>query len=123
MRAYPVAVRQSLLDAVDAGMSKSDVARRFDVGLATIKRYAAQRREQGHLVPKRPPGRPPLILPAQHGALLALVSSVLTLLLIRSRDFESGAARGAQSLDAAGAAPAEQPSPGPSGQPSPEPSG
>jgi transposase len=75
MRAYPVAVRQSLLDAVDAGMSKSDVARRFDVGLATIKRYAAQRREQGHLVPKRPTGRPPLILPAQHGALLALVVS------------------------------------------------
>jgi hypothetical protein len=44
------------------------------------------------------------------GALLALVSSVLTLLLIRSRDFESGAARGAQSPDAAGAASALQPS-------------
>jgi len=75
MRAYPVAVRQSLLDAVDAGMSKSEVARRFDVGLATIKRYAQQRRERGHLVPKRPPGRTPLIPPEQHGALLALVVS------------------------------------------------
>jgi hypothetical protein len=37
------------------------------------------------------------------GAILTLVSSVLTLLLIRSRDFEVGAARGARVTEEGGA--------------------
>jgi transposase len=51
--------------AVDNGMSKSEAARVFGVGLATIKRYAALRREQGSLTPKPHPGRPPLLSPEQ----------------------------------------------------------
>jgi EmrB/QacA subfamily drug resistance transporter len=44
------------------------------------------------------------------GALLALVSAVLTLVLIRSKDFESGAARGSPRPDAAGPPSTEPPS-------------
>jgi EmrB/QacA subfamily drug resistance transporter len=64
------------------------------------------------------------------GALLALVSAALTLVLIRSKDFESGAARGGPGSDAAGPPSAEppatagQPASGPpatAGQPATEP--
>jgi EmrB/QacA subfamily drug resistance transporter len=57
------------------------------------------------------------------GALLSLVAAVLTLVLIRSKDFESGAARGGPPPDASGAPPAtaDEPStadhPGPAGEP------
>ncbi len=78
MKAHPVPVRLALLDAVDRGMSKSEAARVFGVGLATIKRYAAQRRDTGSLDPRPHPGRPPLISPEQHPALLALVIAAPT---------------------------------------------
>jgi transposase len=75
MKAYPVPVRLALLAAVDRGMSKSQAARVFGVGLASVKRYAAQRRDTGSLSPRPHPGRPPLIPPEQHPALLALVAA------------------------------------------------
>ena len=61
MRAYSPDLRAKIMAAVDAGMTKSQAARTFGVGLATIKRYAALRREQGTLDPKPHPGRPPTI--------------------------------------------------------------
>jgi transposase len=69
MRAYSPDLRAKILAAVDAGMSKSQAARTFGVGLATIKRYAALRRETGTLDPKPHPGRPPLIGPEQQEVL------------------------------------------------------
>ena len=51
------------------------------------------------------------------GAILALVAAVLTLVLIRSKDFESGAARGGPQPHAAGPAPTEPPAT--TGQPTP----
>jgi len=74
MKAYSSDLRTKIMDAVDAGMSKSEAARTFRVGLATIKRYAALRREQGSLVPKPPPGRPPTIRPEQQEILCAIVA-------------------------------------------------
>lgn len=69
MRAYSPDLRAKILAAVDAGTSKSQAARTFGVGLATIKRYAALRREQGTLDPKPHPGRPPTIRPEQQEVL------------------------------------------------------
>ncbi len=69
MRAYSPDLRTKIMAAVDHGMSKSEAARVFGVGLATIKRYAALRREQGTLAPKPHPGRPPLIRPEQQEVL------------------------------------------------------
>ena len=65
MRAYSLDLRTTIMAAVDNGMSKSEAARIFGVGLATIKRYAALRREQGTLIPKPHPGRPPTLSPEQ----------------------------------------------------------
>ena len=69
MRAYSPDLRAKIMAAVDKGMSKSEAARTFGVGLATIKRYAALRREQGTLDPKPHPGRPPT-LRAEHKEVL-----------------------------------------------------
>ena len=64
MRAYSVDLRQRVVAAVDAGTPRAEVARTFQVSLATIKRYLKQWREAGHLAPRTSPGRPPDI-PAQ----------------------------------------------------------
>lgn len=69
MRAYSLDLRTKIMAAVDNGMSKSEAARTFGVGLATIKRYAALRREHGTLDPKPHPGRPPT-LHAEHKEVL-----------------------------------------------------
>jgi hypothetical protein len=58
MKAYSPDLRAKILAQVDAGMSKSEAARVFGVSRASIKRYAAVRRDQGTLDPK-PPGCPP----------------------------------------------------------------
>lgn len=65
VKAYSLDLRTKILEAVDAGMSKSEAARVFGVGLATVKRYAALRRDHGRLAPKTAPGRSPLISPEQ----------------------------------------------------------
>jgi transposase len=65
MKAYSSDLRTKIMAAVDAGMTTSEAARTFRVGLATIKRYAALRREHQTLDPKPHPGRPPTIRPEQ----------------------------------------------------------
>jgi transposase len=75
MCAYSPDLRAKILAAVDAGLSKSQAARTFGVGLATIKRYAALRREQGSLDPKPHSGRPRTIRPEQQEVLRAQVTA------------------------------------------------
>src|SRR5947209_11060757 len=75
MKAYSSDLRTKIMEAVDAGMTKSEAARTFRLGLATIKRYAALRREQGTLVPKPHPGRPPTIRPEQQEILWAQLTA------------------------------------------------
>ena len=69
MRAYSPDLRHKILAAVDAGMSKAQVARTFGVGEETIRRYVIQLRETGTLDPRPHPGRPPKIRP-EHRELL-----------------------------------------------------
>ncbi|MBV9280941.1 MAG: helix-turn-helix domain-containing protein [Chloroflexi bacterium] len=75
MKAYPLSVRLEILAAVDRGMPAGEVARAFGVGPATVNRYVAQRRTTGSPAPRPHPGRPPLIPPERHPALLALVAA------------------------------------------------
>ena len=59
MRAYSQDMRQTVLRAVDAGVSRAQIIERFQVSRATIKRYLKQRRETGNVLPRPIPGRPP----------------------------------------------------------------
>ena len=59
MRAHSQELRQHVLQAVDAGMSRDEIIERFHVSRATIKRYLKQRRETGNVLPRPIPGRPP----------------------------------------------------------------
>jgi transposase len=66
MKAYSLDLRERVLQAVDRGLSKSEVARLFNVGRATVKRYLALRRATGFIAAKKSTGRPRLIaLPAE----------------------------------------------------------
>lgn len=59
MKAYSEDLRKKILQAVDRGMPKSEAARTFGVSRASVKRYAAARREGRSLAPKKHPGSRP----------------------------------------------------------------
>jgi transposase len=74
MKAYSPDLRSRIVDAVEAGMSKAEAARRFDVGLSTVKRYVRRKQVTGSLDPTPPPGRIPTIRPHHLEALRAQVT-------------------------------------------------
>ena len=59
MRAYSQEVRQQVLRAVDEGIPRAEIIERYQVSRATIKRYLKQRRQEGNVLPRPIPGRPP----------------------------------------------------------------
>lgn len=59
MRAYSQDLRERVVHAIDQGKPQNEVSTLFEVSSSTIKRYLRQRREQGHLHPKKITGRPP----------------------------------------------------------------
>ncbi len=70
MKAYSTDLRQRILAAVQAGDSKSAVARRFCVERSTVRRYLHQWEQTGSLVPQPIPGASPTIAPEHYPALL-----------------------------------------------------
>jgi len=58
MRAYSEDLRLKVLDAVDRGMPREEVARVFGISLPSIKRWLKRRRETGQVGAKAPPGPP-----------------------------------------------------------------
>jgi transposase len=72
MKAYSQDLRLRIVRAVDSGMTKAAVARRFDVALSTVKRYLAQP-TTGLDQPKVVPGPVPRIGPDDFAAVAAQV--------------------------------------------------
>jgi transposase len=58
MRAYSKDLRVKVLDAVDRGMPRAEVARIFGISLPSIKRWLKRRRETGEVSAKVPSGPP-----------------------------------------------------------------
>ena len=52
MKAYTQELRERIVEAVDRGVPRDEVAEVFGVGLSTIKRYLKQRRETGSVAAK-----------------------------------------------------------------------
>ena len=71
MRAYSEDLRLRVIAAVDGGMPRSEAARVFGVGRATVKRYLALRRETGGLAPRPRCGPSPIKMAALAEALPA----------------------------------------------------
>ncbi len=65
MKAYSKDLRLKVLDAVDRGMDRKEVAGVFGISLPSIKRWLRRRRESGNVEPSPIPGPP-----ARKGALL-----------------------------------------------------
>lgn len=55
MRAYSEDLRARIVAAVEEGLDKTEVARRFKVGRKTVYRYV-ERAKQGELAPRKAPG-------------------------------------------------------------------
>jgi transposase len=58
MRAYSKDLRVKVLDAVDRGMPRAEVAKIFGISLPSIKRWLKRRRETGEAGAKVPSGPP-----------------------------------------------------------------
>jgi len=71
MNAYSTDLRQRVLDAVDAGTPRAQVAHVFRVSVASIKRWRAQRQHSGTITAKPRPGAARHITPQQHATLEA----------------------------------------------------
>jgi transposase len=71
MKAYSLDLRERVVRAVTDGQSVAAVARTFQVGQSTVKRYLAQQRRTGSLAPTKQARQPPRIGPAEQTALLA----------------------------------------------------
>lgn len=55
--AYSLDLRERIVEAVAEGQKHQDVATRFKVGVATVRRYLSRSRAGGELAAKAPPGR------------------------------------------------------------------
>jgi transposase len=65
MKAYSKDLRLKVLDAVDRGMPRKEVARIFGISVPSVKRWLKLRRESGDVEPSPIPGPP-----ARKGAML-----------------------------------------------------
>lgn len=75
-KAYSDDLRARIVRAVeDEGMSQVQVAARFAVGLASVKRYLHQWRTTGDLTPRPRPGRPRAIPRTAQDRLVALLAA------------------------------------------------
>ena len=59
MKAYSEDLRRKIVDAIERGMPKAEVARTFGIGISTVKRYAAKARRGESLQPGKAPGKRP----------------------------------------------------------------
>ena len=59
MKAYSVDLRRKIVEAVETGTPKAQVARTFGIGLSTVKRYAGRAERGEGLAPRKsqPPRR------------------------------------------------------------------
>lgn len=74
-RPYSVDLRERLLQARDAGLAPVEIERTFGISTRTQRRWIAQQRTSGSLVPRSSPGRPAKIGPAHLPALRAQVAT------------------------------------------------
>jgi transposase len=75
MCAYSPDLRAKIVAAVERDKNKHEVARRFGVGVSTVKRYINQWRDEGSLHPKPHPGRPRTMSSEQMETLRAQVTA------------------------------------------------
>ena len=72
--AYSVDLRKRAVVAVrEKGKTQEEVAKTFDIGLATLSRWLKQEREKGHLKPTSPPGPKAKITPTLYPQVRKLV--------------------------------------------------
>src|SRR5918997_2983874 len=58
MNGYSEDLRRRIVSAVGGGMSKTQVARTFDVSLSSVKRYVKKANHGESLTPRKSPGSP-----------------------------------------------------------------
>ncbi len=87
MKAYSEDLRKRIVEAVERGMGKSEVARTFGVSLSSIKRYVGMAHEGRSLTPKKPPGLRPKIDEQAKGLLQADLKERPAATLPQRREF------------------------------------
>ena len=60
-KTIPVEIRQRIVEAFDQGDTREEIAEMYKVGVASITRFLARRRNTGSLNPSSRPGRTPVL--------------------------------------------------------------
>jgi transposase len=74
MKAYSQDLRQKVIEAVERTNNKSEVARTFGIGLATVKRFVSLKAKTGQLKAKKSSGRTKSVSPQQYPQLIDQLS-------------------------------------------------
>lgn len=75
MKPYSLDFRTRVVELVNGGKPRAEVAELFGIGLATLKRWLVLANSSGDLRPTSPPGQPARITPDLEDALRALVAA------------------------------------------------
>lgn len=73
MKPYSLDFRQRVVELVERGTARVEVAELFGIGLATLKRWLVLAKTTGDLRPSSPPGQTTSITPEQENEVRALV--------------------------------------------------
>jgi transposase len=93
MNAYSEDLRRKIVEAIERGMGKSEVARPFGVSLSSVKRYVGMVREGRSLTPKRHHGSKPKLDESARRLLEADLEERPAATLLQRREFLERVAR------------------------------
>ncbi len=85
MKAYSMDLRQRVIEDSDAGLATKQVAQKYQVSPAWVRRLKQQRREQGSIAPGKPGGCRPRQIDRQQLAGLVAQQPDATLVELRER--------------------------------------
>jgi transposase len=71
MKAYSQDLREKVVYAIEQGKTRSEVVDTFHISLSTVKRYLCQKKQFGHIQPKKITGRPSVKGACLHTKILA----------------------------------------------------
>lgn len=70
----PNSIRMLIIDAYEAGETQDEIAETYRITQSTVSRLIKQYREEGHIFPKKPPGKTPAITQEDYPIVISIVT-------------------------------------------------
>ena len=70
----PNSIRMLVIDSYEEGDTQDEIAETYRITQSTVSRLIKQYREQGHIFPKKPPGKSPTISQEDYPVVISIVT-------------------------------------------------